>query len=337
MLLRNRQHLILMIGFAGISSCSFDKALSRPDDPRLQSMDRGSQSKSAYYIADGGESSALPKVEHGRGIITEQKSNVLDLEERLKPESSSQPAEPESSRSMTDDRATTQTSSPESEPKRADEAAADTINTMQSKPATEQQPAEPSQAEQQQAEEQQAEQQQTGQQRGRRQAERSEGEIKHKKNRRSLPAKKKHAASDEAGYESPHLDRRLENGNPGQTAGGESNQAQAGKTQGQEEIVLSKLVKELQFGSLKNSIALLNQLVREHPDDPDYNALLGQALQLRDSDVWYDYQRRTREEKRERSKEEQKQPEIMKPVANPNVNALKRESWFLIRSVNKSR
>lgn len=99
-----------------------------------------------------------------------------------------------------------------------------------------------------------------------------------------------------------------------------------------EEALLSKLVRELEFGTLQNSISYLNQLVAKCPDDPDYKSLLTMALRLRDGDVWYQYQRKV----------DYKEPEvvkipatIMKPTPNDNVNELKKSSWFLIRSVKR--
>lgn len=99
-----------------------------------------------------------------------------------------------------------------------------------------------------------------------------------------------------------------------------------------EEALLAKLVRELEFGTLANSISFLNQLVAKCPDDPDYKSLLTMALRLRDGDVWYQYQRKV----------DYKEPEvvkipatIMKPTPNDNVNELKKSSWFLIRSVKR--
>jgi hypothetical protein len=99
-----------------------------------------------------------------------------------------------------------------------------------------------------------------------------------------------------------------------------------------EEALLAQLVKELEYGTLKNSIAFLNQLVTKCPEDPDYRSLLTMALRLRDGDVWYQYQRKV----------DYKEPEvvkipasIMKPTPNETVNELKKSSWFLIRSVKR--
>jgi len=101
-----------------------------------------------------------------------------------------------------------------------------------------------------------------------------------------------------------------------------------------EEAMLSKLVKELEFGTLQNSIALLNQLTAKCPDDPDYKSLLAMALRLRDGDVWYSYQRKT--EYKIEDKEIKPPPaNIIKPVANESINELKKSSWFLIRSVKR--
>lgn len=99
-----------------------------------------------------------------------------------------------------------------------------------------------------------------------------------------------------------------------------------------EEALLAKLVRELEFGTLQNSISYLNQLVAKCPSDPDYKSLLTMALRLRDGDVWYQYQRKV----------DYKEPEvvkipttIMKPTPNDTVNELKKSSWFLIRSVKR--
>lgn len=103
---------------------------------------------------------------------------------------------------------------------------------------------------------------------------------------------------------------------------------------GKEELLLNKLVKELEVGTLMNSITLLRQLCSDYPDDPDYKQLLARAIRLRDGDVWYDYQRKT-EYKIEKPKEEEKPPTIIKPTSNESVNELKKSSWFLIRSVKR--
>lgn len=99
-----------------------------------------------------------------------------------------------------------------------------------------------------------------------------------------------------------------------------------------EEALLSKLVRELEFGTLQNSISYLNQLVTKYPDDPDYRQLLAMALRLRDGDVWYQYQRKV----------DYKEPApvkipatIIKPTPSETVNDLKKSSWFLIRSVKR--
>lgn len=101
-----------------------------------------------------------------------------------------------------------------------------------------------------------------------------------------------------------------------------------------EEAMLERLVKELEFGTLLNSITLLNQLVAKYPEDPDYNSLLAMAVRLRDGDVWYQYARKV-DIKEDRTPKAQAPVQIMKPTSNETVNELKKSSWFLIRSAKR--
>ncbi|HMO20782.1 MAG TPA: hypothetical protein PKC98_07425, partial [Candidatus Melainabacteria bacterium] len=59
----------------------------------------------------------------------------------------------------------------------------------------------------------------------------------------------------------------------------------------EEAISLRRLVRELQYGSLENSIKLLETMVKAYPYDPDYRALLAAARNLNNADIWYRYQR----------------------------------------------
>ena len=95
----------------------------------------------------------------------------------------------------------------------------------------------------------------------------------------------------------------------------------------EEEAALKKVVHELKYGSLLNSIKLLQNMVSSYPYDPDYKSLLSAAQNLREADVWYQYQRRL---------------QLPPPSAEPKViyklikmerkekpiNELKRASWF---------
>ncbi len=101
-----------------------------------------------------------------------------------------------------------------------------------------------------------------------------------------------------------------------------------------EEAMLERLVKELEFGTLLNSITLLNQLVAKYPEDPDYNSLLAMAIRLRDGDVWYQYARKV-DIKEDKTPKASAPVQIMKPSANETVNELKKSSWFLIRSAKR--
>lgn len=101
-----------------------------------------------------------------------------------------------------------------------------------------------------------------------------------------------------------------------------------------EEAMLGRLVRELEFGTLLNSIALLNQLVSKYPEDPDYNSLLAMAIRLRDGDVWYQYARKV-DIKEDTTPKPQAPVQIMKPTSNETVNELKKSSWFLIRSAKR--
>lgn len=101
-----------------------------------------------------------------------------------------------------------------------------------------------------------------------------------------------------------------------------------------EEAILERLVKELEFGTLLNSITLLNQLVAKYPEDPDYNSLLAMAIRLRDGDVWYQYARKV-DMKEDKASKPQAPVQIMKPTSNETVNELKKSSWFLIRSAKR--
>ncbi|MDZ4832980.1 MAG: hypothetical protein SGJ27_04190 [Candidatus Melainabacteria bacterium] len=101
-----------------------------------------------------------------------------------------------------------------------------------------------------------------------------------------------------------------------------------------EEALLARLVKELEFGTLLNSIGMLNQLVAKFPEDPDYNSLLAMAIRLRDGDVWYQYSRKV-DIKEDKMPKQNAPVRIMKPTANETVNELKKSSWFLIRSAKR--
>ncbi len=101
-----------------------------------------------------------------------------------------------------------------------------------------------------------------------------------------------------------------------------------------EEAMLARLVRELEFGTLLNSISLLNQLVSTYPEDPDYTSLLAMAIRLRDGDVWYQYSRKV-DMKEDKAAKPSAPVQIMKPTSNESVNELKKSSWFLIRSVKR--
>ncbi|MGD9681667.1 MAG: hypothetical protein AB7W16_10820 [Candidatus Obscuribacterales bacterium] len=99
-----------------------------------------------------------------------------------------------------------------------------------------------------------------------------------------------------------------------------------------EEAALKKLVKELEFGSLANSIAMLRELVKVYPGDPDYRSLLAAALNLKDGDVWYQYQQRSQIPPRP-------SPSTVAPVVRPSrvtptiadrISDLKHSSWLLM-------
>ncbi len=98
-----------------------------------------------------------------------------------------------------------------------------------------------------------------------------------------------------------------------------------------EEAILVQLVRELEYGTLINSINILNQLVSKYPEDPDYRSLLAMAIRLRHGDVWYQYQRKV--DIKEEAEPKIPPANIIKPTANESVNELKKSSWFLIRSV----
>lgn len=90
---------------------------------------------------------------------------------------------------------------------------------------------------------------------------------------------------------------------------------------------LKLVVRELQYGSLLNSISLLERMVKAYPYDPDYKELLSAARNLRHADIWYQYQRRL---------------QLPPPSAKPKViyklikmrrnekpiNELKQAGWF---------
>lgn len=113
--------------------------------------------------------------------------------------------------------------------------------------------------------------------------------------------------------------------------------SQTRKTDPQEES-LTRLVHELEFGTLSRSITMLRGLVRDYPEDSDYKKLLDMSLALQDADTWYSYQRHTPSPTLSQSEEPQKKPEL-KPIPqiqassdNPRVNELKKSSWLLIRN-----
>lgn len=96
----------------------------------------------------------------------------------------------------------------------------------------------------------------------------------------------------------------------------------------EEAISLRKLVRELQYGSLENSIKLLETMVKAYPYDPDYRALLTAARNLNNADIWYRYQRRLQLPPPSAHEEIKKLVKI--PRKEEPINELKRESWFLL-------
>lgn len=111
-----------------------------------------------------------------------------------------------------------------------------------------------------------------------------------------------------------------------------------------EEASLKKLVKELEFGSLANSIAMLRDLVKVYPGDPDYRSLLAAALNLKDGDVWYQYQQRSQAPVRPpvSTVAPVVRPAPATPTIADKINDLKHSSWLLMykrlgRSSDKGR
>ena len=96
----------------------------------------------------------------------------------------------------------------------------------------------------------------------------------------------------------------------------------------EEAISLRRLVRELQYGSLENSIKLLETMVKAYPYDPDYRALLAAARNLNNADIWYRYQRRLQLPPPSAHEEIKKLVKI--PRKEEPINELKRESWFLL-------
>ncbi|MCA9815192.1 MAG: hypothetical protein H6677_06820 [Candidatus Obscuribacterales bacterium] len=96
----------------------------------------------------------------------------------------------------------------------------------------------------------------------------------------------------------------------------------------EEAISLKKLVRELQYGSLENSIKLLETMVKAYPYDPDYRALLSAARNLNNADIWYRYQRRLQLPPPSAHEEIKKLVKV--PRKEEPINELKRESWFLL-------
>ena len=91
---------------------------------------------------------------------------------------------------------------------------------------------------------------------------------------------------------------------------------------------MKKLVRELQYGSLENSIKLLETMVKAYPYDPDYRALLSAARNLNNADIWYRYQRRLQLPPPSAHEEIKKLVKV--PRKEEPINELKRESWFLL-------
>lgn len=96
----------------------------------------------------------------------------------------------------------------------------------------------------------------------------------------------------------------------------------------EEATSLRRLVRELQYGSLENSIKLLETMVKAYPYDPDYRALLTAARNLNNADIWYRYQRRLQLPPPSAHEEIKKLVKI--PRKEEPINELKRESWFLL-------
>lgn len=99
-----------------------------------------------------------------------------------------------------------------------------------------------------------------------------------------------------------------------------------------EETALKKLVKELEFGSLASSIAMLRELVKVYPGDPDYRSLLAAALNLKDGDVWYQYQQRSQVPPRPpvATVAPVVRPARVTPTIADRINDLKHSSWLLM-------
>ncbi|MBZ0186236.1 MAG: hypothetical protein K8F91_08320, partial [Candidatus Obscuribacterales bacterium] len=98
----------------------------------------------------------------------------------------------------------------------------------------------------------------------------------------------------------------------------------------QEEDALKKLVKELEFGSLANSIAMLEKLTKTYPSDSDYTGLLKAARNLKDGDIWYRYQSRL-QQAAPKVKETVPLIYTQKPApVTVRINDLKHSSWLLM-------
>lgn len=98
---------------------------------------------------------------------------------------------------------------------------------------------------------------------------------------------------------------------------------------------LKKLVYMLQYGSLIDSINLLESMVRSYPYDPDYQNLLRAARSLRHADIWYQYQRRLQLPPPQAKPKTIYKMIKMKRNEEP-INELKQASWFhLIKGKNR--
>lgn len=339
MLFLRHQHFLLLIALIGISACSTDKALSRSKDSRLNESKAGSHLIPANFLADkngveegrGGES--LPQVDHGKGIIAKDSSSVLDIDERIKV-----PGNSDSDRQNQDDRNQTRQ---KTDGEAQYGSSSDNSNTMsggeQSGAAVENAGAENAGAESRNQSFQKTENLRSSdiEDTTSTRIERRSVDDQFSRPTKTSKRKKRRNSNDETVGQNPITENgQLIEESAGYDRQNQPNSASANKSR--EEVILKNLVKELEYGSLGNSILLLKRLTTEYPDDPDYRALLARALQLRDGDVWYDYQRRTAyKEKKNQEKDPEPEPQIIKPVANPGVNALKRESWFLMRSVKR--
>lgn len=101
-----------------------------------------------------------------------------------------------------------------------------------------------------------------------------------------------------------------------------------------EELTLRKLVHELEYGSLTDSIKLLEYMVLNYPYDPDYRSLLAAARNLNTADIWYRYQRRLQLPPPS-AKADEIQKMIKMPRKEKPINSLKQTTWFLLIKKNK--